>query len=517
MGRGIALSLTAVLAFTAGACTEGRPTGTTVDRPGTTAPSPPDSAPATEAPGLETRTVDAAGDRLSMTMTPLIRSGTTVVLSVPTRLDRAADGTSSVVTRHFSSILATSFDNVRLVDRDSRRVYLVADGADGHGCTCTGLQSFQEGETRPLQAAFTGVPESVTRLSVMLPYAGVFFDVPVTGGVVPEPPPSSGPSAQEPLDLTTAGASYAADLDAYTERLGLGVSTKRTPRRLDISLDTDVLFRVDSARLTAQASRSLAAAVRDLRDSAPGPLSVTGHTDDTGTAAHNQTLSEQRARSVAAALGRALPAAQWPMTVTGKGETEPAAAGTSAAVRRLNRRVTISHQAAAQQPGEADGEADGEDPGEPPRATGVTGTAAGGAEVALPLGRGTIRFTPGTATVHGPFLQVDLIATNIGDRDATILDYLGQGVFTARDEFDPYARFGASGVRLLDGATATYGLDYVAADGGHRCLCDRILNQAIPPGSAQTVALWFPAPAPGTTAVTLDVPDRMRITEVPVG
>jgi hypothetical protein len=30
------------------------------------------------------------------------------------------------------------------------------------------------------------------------------------------------------------------------------------------------------------------------------------------------------------------------------------------------------------------------------------------------------------------------------------------------------------------------------------------------------IALWFPAPAPGTTAVAIDVPDRFRLTDVPV-
>ena len=86
----------------------------------------------------------------------------------------------------------------------------------------------------------------------------------------------------------------------------------------------------------------------------------------------------------------------------------------------------------------------------------------------------------------------------------------------ARDEFDPYAPYGASGVRLLDGDTAYYGLDYLVAKGGHRCLCDRLLNQAIPPGSAQRIALWFPAPATGTSTVTIDVADEFRITGVPV-
>jgi OmpA-OmpF porin, OOP family len=463
---------------------------------------------------LESRGVDAGGDRLTMTMTPLIRSGDTVVLSIQTRLDKTADGgTTSAITRHFSTILATSFDNVRLVDLAGRRVYTVAEQSDGGRCACTGLQRFGVGETRPLQAAFTGIPAGVGALSVMLPYAGVFADVPVTAGPVPAPPSGTGPDKQDPLDLTAVGASLGADLDAYTERLDVPLRTRRTPKQVDLSLDADVLFRLDSAQLTPAAAKSVAAAIADLRAAGAGPLIVTGHTDDTGTAAHNQRLSEQRAATVATSLSRDLPDAQWPKTVTGKGDTQPVVPNSTAANRRLNRRVTISYQAKAPTT-----PAPSATPATTalPKTKGTLGSASDGVQVNLPLHRGTVRFVPRPAVVRGPFLQMDLVARNVGQDDATILDYLGQGVFTVRDEFDPYAPFGASGVRVLTGDTAAYGLDYLTAKGDHRCLCDRLLNQRIPPGGEQVIALWFPAPPAGTTTITIDVPDRLRITGVPI-
>jgi outer membrane protein OmpA-like peptidoglycan-associated protein len=335
-------------------------------------------------------------------------------------------------------------------------------------------------------------------MSVMLPYAGVFADVPIMSGL------------PVPLDITRAGASLAADLDAYTERLDLPLRTKRTPDRIEVSLDTDVLFRLDSADLTPNARKTVFAAAREILSGEPGPLTITGHTDDTGSTAHNQALSKARAATVAKALTEALPDAQWPKTVAGKGETDPAAPNTNAAARRLNRRVTIAYRQTVAQPTPQAAKT------ELPKTKGVRAIALEGAEIALPLHRGTLRFTARPAKVRGPFLQVDLVARNTGDDKATILDYLGQGIFTARDEFDPYAPYGASGVRMFDGGTLAYGLDYVTDKGGHRCLCDRILNQAIPPGSEQVIALWFPAPPPGTTTVTLDVPDRFRLTDVPV-
>jgi outer membrane protein OmpA-like peptidoglycan-associated protein len=473
--------------------------------------SPSASASVTVQPAAQVKTVDAAGDILQVSVGALIRSGGSVVLTVQTRLERSATGSASIVSRHFSSLLTNSFDAGRLVDETGRRVYVVSEGLDGSGCVCTGLVRFEVGETRPLQAVFRGVPTDVQRLSVMLPYAGVFTDVPVTDGVVPAPPaePTRAGQVQEPLDPATAAPAFTAALESYTERLDVALRTRRTADQVDINLDTDVLFRLDSAELSPGAGRSIAAAVTDLRAAGPGPLTVTGHTDSTGTTAHNQDLSERRAQAVAKALRAALPDRQWPKTVAAEGESKPAVPNDSDAHRALNRRVAITYRTrgeATPAPAEA----------VLPRTTGEQGRAPDGVEVAMPLNRGTLRFVPGPATVRGPFLLVSLTARNVGDNKATILDFLGQGVFTVRDEFDPYARYGTAGVRLLVGDTAAYGLDYESSPGSHRCLCDRILNKAIPPGSEQVLSLWFPAPPAGTGTVTLDVPDRLRITDIPV-
>jgi outer membrane protein OmpA-like peptidoglycan-associated protein len=448
-----------------------------------------------------------------MSVEPLVRAGDAVVLTVQTRLERSASGGASVVGRHFSSVLTNSFDAVRLVDEAGRRVYLVSEGRDGSNCVCTGLVRFEVGETRPLQAVFAGVPAGVDRVSVMLPYAGVFTDVPIVDGTVPAPPSgrTKAGAVQEPVDPATAAPAFTAVLDSYTERLDVALRTRRTGEQVDISLDTDVLFRLDSAELTPGAGKSIAAAVADLRAAGPGPLTVTGHTDSTGSTAHNRDLSRRRAQAVAGALRKSLPDGEWPKTVAAKGESEPTVPNDSDAHRALNRRVAITYRArgqAAATPAPTRTVL--------PKTKGEQGRAPDGVEVTMPLNRGTIRFVPGPAVVRGPYLLVSLTARNAGDTKATILDFLGQGVFTVRDEFDPYARYGTAGVRLLQGDTAAYGLDYESSPGGHRCLCDRILSKAIPPGSEQVLSLWFPAPPTGTATVTLDVPDRLRITDIPV-
>ena len=459
------------------------------------------SAPATGGP-VETRTVDAAGDMLTMSALPLARTGETVVASFEVRLDHASGGGgSSLVTRHFSTVTAGPFDNVRLVDPLARRVYTAAPGADGNRCVCTRSTRVRAGESQLLSVTFSGVPPSVTVLSAMLPYAGVFADLPVSPGERATP---GGPDGSDP---TNAGS---ADLDAYTERLDVGLSTRQTPSRVDLSLDADVLFALDSAALTPAGNKVVAAAVADVRAAGPGPLTVTGHTDSTSSAAHNQDLSERRAATVAAALSKQVPDDRWPKKVTGKGETEPAFPNDTADHRRRNRRVTISYRpsqpAAASKPATVP----------LPQTKGTQATGTPGADVSLPLGRGTVRFSAGAAVRRGPFVQVDLLARNVGDDDATILSYLGQGAFTVRDELDPFAPYGASGVRMLSGDTAYYNLDYLSPGHGHRCLCDRLLNTSFPPGSTRTISLWYPAPPPGTPSVVLDVPDALRLTGIPV-
>ena len=69
-------------------------------------------------------------------------------------------------------------------------------------------------------------------------------------------------------------------------------------------------------------------------------LTVVGHTDSTGTAAHNQRLSEQRALSVAQYLeSRRVNGMR--LATAGKGETQPIASNATETGRQANRRVEI--------------------------------------------------------------------------------------------------------------------------------------------------------------------------------
>ncbi|HYG45691.1 MAG TPA: OmpA family protein, partial [Bordetella sp.] len=67
---------------------------------------------------------------------------------------------------------------------------------------------------------------------------------------------------------------------------------------------------------------------------------VVGHTDSTGSAAHNQTLSENRARSVTAYLG-SQGVAPARMTIEGRAANDPIADNATAEGRAANRRVEV--------------------------------------------------------------------------------------------------------------------------------------------------------------------------------
>lgn len=101
-------------------------------------------------------------------------------------------------------------------------------------------------------------------------------------------------------------------------------------------------FATNSASLTNAGKSSLNRMASDLlRDKVViHNIAIIGHTDNVGSHAANQTLSQRRAESVAnylasRGLNRGL------MTVVGRGETQPTASNASAAGRAQNRRVNI--------------------------------------------------------------------------------------------------------------------------------------------------------------------------------
>ncbi len=101
-----------------------------------------------------------------------------------------------------------------------------------------------------------------------------------------------------------------------------------------------ILFDTDSARIRAESFSTLDEVVKLLAAEPSWSLTIEGHTDSTGTAAHNQTLSEQRARSVQEYLvGKGIAAAR--LTSVGFGQSRPVADNATELGRAQNRRVEL--------------------------------------------------------------------------------------------------------------------------------------------------------------------------------
>lgn len=113
-----------------------------------------------------------------------------------------------------------------------------------------------------------------------------------------------------------------------------------TDRGLVVTLDSDVLFAVDQATLTAGGARSVDRVARALRETPSASALIEGHTDSAGSDAYNQLLSERRADAVKEELV-ARGVAPRRLVIRAMGEAYPRAPNATAAGRQQNRRVDI--------------------------------------------------------------------------------------------------------------------------------------------------------------------------------
>ena len=103
----------------------------------------------------------------------------------------------------------------------------------------------------------------------------------------------------------------------------------------------NVEFVVDSSELTMDAKASLDRVADALRGRPDvKSMSVTGHTDSTGSDGYNQKLSERRAAAVADYLRRTGVGSRF--TSSGRGESQPISDNTSEQGRARNRRVELN-------------------------------------------------------------------------------------------------------------------------------------------------------------------------------
>jgi outer membrane protein OmpA-like peptidoglycan-associated protein len=118
------------------------------------------------------------------------------------------------------------------------------------------------------------------------------------------------------------------------------LEAEKTERGWILTLGSDLLFDVGQARLKPGGERRIANVARFMREGGERKIVIEGFTDNTGSAAFNQRLSERRAQAVRDALVKQGIDAER-IEARGLGPQNPVASNDNASGRSLNRRVEI--------------------------------------------------------------------------------------------------------------------------------------------------------------------------------
>lgn len=119
--------------------------------------------------------------------------------------------------------------------------------------------------------------------------------------------------------------------DAKVERIGEGIK---------ITFDSGLLFALDSYTLSNETRKNIDSMADVIKEYNETAILIEGHTDNTGTGAYNQDLSENRAKSVFNYLV-AKNVDKNRIRTVGYGESQPISANTTKSGQQLNRRVEV--------------------------------------------------------------------------------------------------------------------------------------------------------------------------------
>lgn len=388
---------------------------------------------------------------------------------------------------------------VRLVDTEAQVVHPVAQAADG---TAAAQLDQERGDDDTL----TG-----SAVAVFAAPAGDSVDVLLPGyGAVTVPVVAAGDDFDAALAQTGgAGTGTTKELRAFTQGYDSGSATSAEDDDVTVTLASDVLFDPDEDTLSRSARGVVErAAASIVKQADTGDVHVVGHTDDVDTDAYNQALSERRARSVAERL-RADLGGDFTVTEEGRGESEPVAEGRSAEARAANRRVEIHFQGHLVVDTSAESEAPGTD-----------APTARDAAVTIETGKGEYRVEVESVQRRPGALVGTLVAERT---DGTGIDpawflpahltMLGDRKFGALAEVA-----GPHNLSLLGARERVLPYDYVAEERTGGFVLRRLLGdeevQTLDQGQSATITVYWPDT--GQDTVTVDAPERFRITDVPV-
>lgn len=129
------------------------------------------------------------------------------------------------------------------------------------------------------------------------------------------------------------------DVSEHVSSRTQGFDKKAEGHHSEYVLSADIAFEFDSSNLSGEAVTVLQQAVQDSGNHATR-VTVSGYTDDQGSAAYNDELSSLRAEAVADVLRSGLTDADF--EVHGFGESNPVASNGTEEGRAKNRRVVVT-------------------------------------------------------------------------------------------------------------------------------------------------------------------------------
>ncbi len=229
-----------------------------------------------------------------------------------------------------------SVDSTRNADKHTRAFF----SFNGESGLVTGPPSLS---TAPKSAAEVAPNQAVMRVSIIADgrYVKVFLD---------EKRISNMPAADFPrtnrLRFDTPAGNAAGDAVLIGNiRVAAGSTSLYDALQADGQVSTQgILFDLGSDRIRAESTPTLSEIGRMLTQHADLRLAIEGHTDATGNAASNQTLSARRAEAVRQYLIDSYSVDASRLQAVGKGQSEPAASNDTPEGRQNNRRVVLVRQ-----------------------------------------------------------------------------------------------------------------------------------------------------------------------------
>ncbi|KAF1027341.1 MAG: Outer membrane porin F [Acinetobacter bereziniae] len=148
------------------------------------------------------------------------------------------------------------------------------------------------------------------------------------------------------FQLTQAGNGQAGLLVAETKPVEitakvLNSDQLKTALDKDNKVNIEINFATDQANILPESQTQIEQVIQLLKNNPELRLNINGHTDGSGDAKHNQTLSEQRATAVVKALTHNTGIQLNRLAAKGFGDTQPIAENSTDNGKALNRRVEL--------------------------------------------------------------------------------------------------------------------------------------------------------------------------------